>query len=316
MLDTAEELLTSNVPRFPPAETAGDARRALVGAVYESAVDVAVLDGERLVGLVPVERLLAAASETPLAELMDPDPPRVGPGIDRELAAWETVRGGETSLAVVGAGGRFLGLVPPRTIVRVLLEEHEEDVARLAGYLTGSQEARSAAEEPVGRRLWHRLPWLLVGLAGAMGAAAIVSGFEEQLREEVLLAFFVPGVVYMADAVGTQTEAVVIRGIAVGVPLRDVVRKELATGALVGALIATAFLGFAYAVWGNEAVALAVALSLFATCSTAGLVAMALPYVLHRVGRDPAFGAGPVATVLQDLVSITVFFVLARAIVS
>jgi magnesium transporter len=53
-------------------------------------------------------------------------------------------------------------------------------------------------------RLWHRLPWLLLGLGGAIVAAPLVGRFKEQLREEVLLAFFVPGVVYMADAVGTQ----------------------------------------------------------------------------------------------------------------
>ena len=67
------------------------------------------------------------------------------------------------------------------------------------------------------RRLWHRLPWLALGLLGAMASAAVVGAFEEQLRDQVLLAFFVPAVVYMADAVGTQTEAVVIRGMSVGV---------------------------------------------------------------------------------------------------
>ncbi len=70
--------------------------------------------------------------------------------------------------------------------------------------------------EPVARRLWHRLPWLGLGLLGAMASAVIVGAFEEEIREEVLLAFFLPAVVYMADAVGTQTETVVIRGMALG----------------------------------------------------------------------------------------------------
>jgi magnesium transporter len=64
------------------------------------------------------------------------------------------------------------------------------------------------------------LPWLAVGLLGAMVSAGIVASFEDELAHQVLLAFFVPAVVYMADAVGTQTEAVVIRGISVGVPVR------------------------------------------------------------------------------------------------
>jgi magnesium transporter len=161
------------------------------------------------------------------------------------------LRHGETSLAVVDEDGRFCGLIPPHRMLAVLFEEHEEDVAQLGGFLAGTSQARSAAEEPIGRRLWHRLPWLLVGLAGAMGAAAIVGSFEEQLKAQVLLGFFVPGVVYMADAVGTQTEALVIRGIACGVPIRGILGRELATGAIIGVAIAAAFFPFALGVWGD-----------------------------------------------------------------
>ena len=66
---------------------------------------------------------------------------------------------------------------------------------------------RAAATENVTRRLWHWLPWLLVGLAGALAAAVIVGAFEHQLEEQVLLAFFVPGVVHLADAVGADRGA-------------------------------------------------------------------------------------------------------------
>jgi magnesium transporter len=58
--------------------------------------------------------------------------------------------------------------------------------------------------------------------------------FESELEEQVLLAFFVPGIVYMADAVGTQTEALVIRGLSVGVSIRRIMQREFVTGVLVG----------------------------------------------------------------------------------
>jgi magnesium transporter len=72
----------------------------------------------------------------------------------------------------------------------------------------------------------------LIGLVGAKASAVIVGAFEEQLARNVLLAFFVPAVVYMADAVGTQTETVLIRGLSAGVPVRAVVHRELVTGAI------------------------------------------------------------------------------------
>jgi Mg/Co/Ni transporter MgtE len=94
--------------------------------------------------------------------------------------------------------------------------------------------ARHATEEPVSPRIRHRLPWLLIGLAGAIAAAGVVGLFESELEEQVLLAFFVPGIVYMADAVGTQTEALVIRGLSVGVSIRRIMQREFVTGVLVG----------------------------------------------------------------------------------
>jgi magnesium transporter len=302
---------TMRVPTASPSQTAGDCRAGLAGGRFDCADDVAVLVGRTPVGLVPIERLLAAPAGATIEAIMDPDPPVVTPSADPEAVAWESVRRGESSVAVVDERGEFAGLVPPHRIVAALLAEHDEDVARLGGYLASTRSARQAAEEDVHRRLLHRLPWLLAGLVGAMLSAVLVGAFEEELERQVLLAIFVPAVVYMADAVGTQTEALLIRGLSVGVSLRSVVRRELLTGLAIGLIVGAVFLPFALAVWGDADVAIAVALALVASCSIATVVAMALPALLLRLGRDPAFGAGPLATVVQDLLSIVVYFAVA-----
>ena len=316
LLGVAAEHASRRVPVARRDQRAGEVAAGLAGTVFDSVADVAVLDGDVLVGVVPIERLLAADRAAPIADIMDADPPVVSPGADQELAAWRMVDHGESSVAVVDSDGRFAGLIPPNRMLGVLLAEHDEDLARLGGYLAGTSQARRAAEEPVAQRLWHRLPWLLVGLAGAMASAAIVGAFERQLQETVLLAFFIPAVVYMADAVGTQTEALLIRGLSVGVALRQVVRRELQTGLVIGLVIAAAFVPFALVAWGDGDVALAVGLALFASCSIATVVAMLLPWMFQRLGRDPAFGSGPLATVVQDLLSIAVYLAIATATVS
>jgi magnesium transporter len=307
---------TARVPSAAPGQTAGQVLDGIVGRAFDCVDDVPVLDGGRLVGLVPVERLLSADRRTAITAIMDPDPPVVAPGVDQEVAAWRMVERGESSLCVVDGDGRFTGLIPPHQMLGVLLAEHDEDLARLGGFLRGTSRARQAAEEPVLRRLWHRLPWLMVGLLGAMASAVIVGAFEEQLEREVLLAVFVPGVVYMADAVGTQTEALIIRGLSVGVTVRRVVARELVTGLLIGLAVSAAFLPAALAIWGEADVAVAVSLALLASCSIATVVALALPWVFHRMGRDPAFGSGPLATVIQDLLSIAVYFAIATPLVT
>ena len=306
----AGSLAVSDVPRASPDARVRGVRAALAGARFDAATDVVLVEDDRLAGLVPIERVLSAAEDDRLGSLAV-DALTVAPETDIELAARRAARAGRRTVAVVDDDGRFHGLVPPERLLEVLELEHEEDLARLGGYRSGAAMARSAAEEPVRRRLWHRFPWLLIGLLGAMASAVIVGGFEDKIRDEVLLALFLPAVVYMADAVGTQTEAVIIRGIAVGVPLRGIVGRELATGLIVGVLIGVAFFPFAFAVWGDEQVAAVVALSLVISCSVATVVAMALPYAITRLGGDPAFGAGPLATVIQDLLSILAYFTVA-----
>jgi magnesium transporter len=218
------------------------------------------------------------------------------------------VNHGEPGLAVVDPTGRFRGLIAPQRLLAVLLAEHDEDLARLGGFLRTTAAARTASTEPVSHRLWHRLPWLLVGLAGALAAAGIVGAFERALERNVLIALFIPGVVYIADAVGTQTEALVIRGLSVGVGIRRVAVREVITGLLVGALLAVLSAPVIWLLWGDLEVAVAVALAVFAASSIATLVAMILPWLFGRLGVDPAFGSGPLATVIQDLLSIVVYF--------
>ncbi|WP_113699248.1 magnesium transporter [Nonomuraea lactucae] len=305
--DTAGGHAVTAVPIFRLETTAGEAWGRMAGTRYDSASDIVVHDRDRrLRGLVSIERLLAADRDATLAELADRDPPIVAPGVDQEVAAWHAVQHGESSLAVVDPAGRFVGLVPRRRLLRVLLQEHDEDMARLGGYLRGSSLARTAAEEPVARRFAHRIPWLMLGLAGAMASTGILATFEERLAANVALAFFLPGVVYLADAVGTQTEAVVVRGLSVGASIRRLARGEAVTGLIIGTVMAAAFLPFAL-LYGDARVALTAAISLFAACSVASVLAMGLPWLLSRLGRDPAFGSGPLATVLQDLLSIAVY---------
>jgi len=84
-----------------------------------------------------------------------------------------------------------------------------------------------------------------------MASAWMVGAAEEELSRTVTVAFFLPAIVYMADAVGTQTEVLAVRGLAVGVEVRDIVVKELVTGFLIGLCISSAFLPFVLVLYGT-----------------------------------------------------------------
>jgi magnesium transporter len=155
--------------------------------------------------------------------------------------------------------------------------------------------------------LWHRMPWLLVGLLGAMVSAGLMKAFEAQLDANLAVAYFVPAIVYLADAVGTQTETLAIRGLSVGVGIRRITGREALTGLSVGVLLGAIMLPVVALMTGDWMLAAVVAFAVLAASTIATVVALALPWLLHRLGKDPAFGAGPLATVIQDLLSIVIY---------
>ena len=98
-------------------------------------------------------------------------------------------------------------------------------------------------------------------------------------------------------------------------PIRCFAAKELITGALIGAVVAVSFFPFCLVAFNDAGVALTVSLALFSSCGVASVVALVLPWLLTRFHKDPAFGAGPLATVVQDLLSIAIYLALASVIV-
>ncbi|HET8623495.1 MAG TPA: magnesium transporter [Gemmatimonadales bacterium] len=117
-----------------------------------------------------------------------------------------------------------------------------------------------------------------VGLVGAPAAAHVVGWFEDQLRATVLLAFFLPGIVYLADAVGTQTGTIAVRGLSIGIPMRRMVLRELLAGAAIGGILAVAAGPLIWWRWGDAGLAVAIALAIGAACTTATSAALLLPW--------------------------------------
>jgi magnesium transporter len=104
-----------------------------------------------------------------------------------------------------------------------------------------------------------------------------VAAFEQKLQAQLMLTFFIPAVVYIADAVGTQTVTVTVRGISVGVRIEAFAAREALTGIAVGATLALVFLLLCLVRWQDYRLAAAVVIALFMAASSATLVAMSLP---------------------------------------
>jgi len=271
---------------------------------------ICVTDGtERLVGALPVERLFALDGAVTLREAMDPAFPRIGPAADQETAASLALHHRVDALPVVDSEGKLLGVMPSQALLQALRREHVEDLHVLAGIRRETAQARHAIEDPPMRGARHRLPWLLVGLGGGAVATAAMATFEATLEKTVAVAFFVPALVYLADAIGTQTEAIAVRGLSLTrTGIGHLLSVELRTGMLIGITLgALAFLPI-WLAFGNVRLAAAVSISIFVAGTIAAAIGLGLPWLFARWGMDPAYGSGPVATVIQDILSIFVYF--------
>jgi magnesium transporter len=235
--------------------------------------------------------------------------------VDPEHVASTALRHGMVAVPVVDHGGHFHGVVPARALMEVLRREHVEDLHRMAGIQRETAQARMAIEAPPVRRARDRLPWLLAGLAGSMLATWVMASFEAQLQAKIALAFFVPAIVYLADAIGTQTEAIAVRGLSLShAPMRELVWGEMRTGLLIGTALGALAWPAVWLVWGDMQLASTVALALLVAGTVATTIGLLFPWLLAHLGRDPAFGSGPLATILQDVLSLAIYFAIASVL--
>jgi len=302
--------LATSVPTAKPGDRIGAVLAALPGRKFDTLDTIFVLDdSNRLLGTVTLAEAYAATQAARLDAIMRATPASVSAQTDREEAASVAIREEVAAVPVVDDDGRFIGVFPARAIMHVLRQEHLEDLHHMAGIWHHTEEARDALLAPPLRRVRYRLPWLLVGLAGSLVATGVVAGFEATLQSNIAIAFFVPAIVYLADAVGTQSEAVAVRGLSLTrAGIGRLLAGELSTGILMGVVVAVVAGLFAFAAFGQAGLAIAVSIALFFACTVAAGIGLALPWAFGRAGWDPALASGPVGTVIQDVLSLLIYF--------
>src|SRR3989344_2562546 len=171
-------------------------------------------------------------------------------------------------------------------------------------------------KEKLSRLIEERLPWLILGLIGGIIVTVLVSKFENILSKNISLAFFLPVIIYMSDAIGTQTENIYVRNLA---KFRDdfykYFIKELLAGVTFGAIFGLLLGAFANLWLGSFQVAFTVGAAMFINGIIALVVVLIIPEALFKEHKDPALGAGPFSTIFQDLLSLSVYLLVATLII-
>lgn len=282
---------------------------------------VYVLDtDQKLLGIVSFRDLFTAAPSRTVRDIMAADIVTAQEDTDQEALGQLFAQHDLQAIPVVDADGRMKGIVTVDDIVDVLQEEATEDIQKIGG-----TEALDAPYLEVGfvEMLKKRVVWLAVLFVGESFTAAAMGRFENEIAKAVVLSLFIPLIISSGGNSGSQASTLVIRAMALGeVTLNDwwrVVHREIVQGLSMGAILAV--IGFGRVVAWQSAfhsygehymrVALTVALSVVGVVMFGTIVGSMLPFLLKRIGLDPASASAPFVATLVDVTGIVIYFTFA-----
>ncbi len=325
--DSAGTVMTTEYVRFTGDMTVADAllhiRRVAIDK--ETIYTCYVTDKDkRLLGIVTAKDLLISDPDTPLSEIMDENVIAVHTHDDKEEVAMKLDKYGFLAIPVVDSESRLVGIVTVDDALEVIIEESEEDFAKMAAITSASDTPYLKTDVFA---IWKsRVPWLLILMLSSTLSSAILAGFESALP--AVLVLFIPMIMGTGGNSGGQSSVTVTRSISLSeVEFSDifsVIWKELRVGVLCSLALGVAtFLK----VWlidglllGNSAVSLTVsltvALSLALTIILAKVIGATLPLLAKKIGLDPAVMASPLITTLVDAISLIVYLFVAQSVLS
>lgn len=316
--EMAERHMVTNVPTALPDDTVQDVLERLIAPepTYDSTVYIYVVDKDDvLLGAVSLKDAINKPHHKKMKHLMSDKLVYARPFTDQEVVAMKAIKHRLKAVPVVDVKKRLLGVVPSREIFNILHWEHTEDMLRLAGLNARGAEMRSAIKSGIVKMSLLRLPALIVGLFGGIFATSVVEHFQYSLESQIVLAFFIPILLYLSAAVGTQSGTILIRTLATEkVKLSKYMTREIVIGLVIAGVIGSAMFGVSY-LWHRQfAVSMTIGISLAASITTATLLGIFVPYTLHKFKKDPAISGGPLINVIQDIITLTIYFSVAGVI--
>ena len=199
-------------------------------------------------------------------------------------------------------------------VLHILNRSLQEDILHFAGIHKSHLQYENTLAVPLHVTLLHRLPWLVVGLFGIMLLARVIGIFESVLERHLILASFIPAIVYMSDALGTQHQTLFVRDLSVlGKEMRlgYYFARQMAVALCVGLVISALVFATVLLAWHEAFIGLIIAASMLIALLVTGFTSLATTLLLHKLGQDPALGSGPFATIVSDITSVVIYFLIA-----
>jgi magnesium transporter len=274
---------------------------------------VYVVDKDNVLqGVVSLKEVMQVSDESKVNSIMKRNVVSVDQHADQERIVYLVLKNALKAIPVVDKQNRILGVVPYDTILTIFHHEFREDIMKSAGIHHTIKEIEDLAT-PTSKLVRARLPSLILGLIGGLISAYIVSGFEQTLSSYLALAAFIPVLVYLSDAVGTQSQTLTVRMIAIDpkFSVRRYLTREIKIGGTLGIIFAILLFMAALLGWGPLYFGLIIGTSMFVSIIFQAFFAAYLSILLAKFNVDPAVTSGPITTIISDITTLVAYFSLA-----
>lgn len=264
----------------------------------------------KLVGVSSLRQLVVVPPDKPLKEFMTRDVFSVHTAMDQEEVAKIVAKYDILAVPVVDDSNKIVGIVTVDDVIDIFRREATEDMLKMAGVGEEFIETKS-----VMRSSRLRLPWLFASCIGGIIASVIIGRFMGSISKIAYLAAFIPVIMGMGGNIGIQSSTIVVRGLATGrLNIRDmwpVILKELLIGLFLGIIYGVLIGIFAQASYSTFDLALSVGIAVICSMTLAALSGSMVPMIFARINIDPAVATGPFVTTAIDIISVSIYFIIA-----
>ncbi|WP_044337188.1 magnesium transporter [Rossellomorea aquimaris] len=275
-----------------------------------------VIDEEKkLIGVISYKDLLLGELQDKIETIMYSRVVKVDVYTDQEEVAKLISRYDFITIPVVEENGELAGVITVDDIIDVVIREANEDIEKLSA----SGKAIDFNTKPF-IAAYRRLPWLILLLFIGLVSGSIINMFSATLEQVVALAFFMPMIAGMTGNTGTQSLAVVVRGLVsndLDFPqVMKLIFRELSVGIIIGVTCAVMIAIIAFVWQGNFILGLVVGSSLLITLIIGTLAGTIIPLILYKLNVDPAVASGPLITTINDILSLMIYFGIATMFIT
>ncbi|WP_153722051.1 magnesium transporter [Sporosarcina cascadiensis] len=272
-------------------------------------------DDKQLVGVLSYRDLLLAEEDTCVKDIMEMSIAKVHDTTDQGEVAKLIGRFDFVSLPVVNENNILVGIIRADEVLDIVVREANKDIEML--FASGKS---IDFHTPALTAAYRRLPWLILLLFIGLVSGSIISRFEETLEAVVALAFFMPMIAGMTGNTGTQSLAVVVRGlVSEDMTMKKslhLISRELIVGIILGVVCGAVISVIAYVWQGSFTLGLVVGSSLVATLIIGTIAGTVIPLILNKFKVDPAVASGPLITTINDILSLLIYFGIATMFIS